>query len=519
MRAEQADSIRRKDALAGCREPVMATQAECRPRLRGLPNVSSRAAVPHACGVRGTQGGRARKERESMASHGNSVKIGAVELATPVVLSPMAGVTNPPFRQLCREQAEAGIAVARAQRSSSAESAGEASGTGLGTRLTGTASASGVEAATGMGEATGAAASSDAEHRGIFAPAGLWVCEMATTRALVEGREKTLNMVQPDPGDPVRSVQLYGVSPKVTAQAVRILVRNGWADHVDLNFGCPAPKVTRRGGGSALPWKTDLFSQLCEAAVQAAREASEEAGREEPVPVTAKIRLGIDAEHETWRDSVRLAEDAGISALTLHARTTSQYYAGHADWNAIGELVQLADLPVFGNGDVFDVADAKELMELTGCAGVAIGRGAQGRPWIFANLAAWMHGGDVHVTPNLGEVAAIIRRHAQLAAAHYGDELKAMREMRGHIASYLRGFAIGGQVRDGLARISTFEDLESGLALLDPDMPYPQAADGRRGRAGKPKRPRLPEGWLDSRTLSEAERERISHAEIGVSGG
>lgn len=420
-----------------------------------------------------------------MSGRGDAVNIGTVSLATPVVLSPMAGVTNPPFRQLCREQAEEGIAVARAQ--------------------------------------TGAEAKDDAEaaapHDGLHAPAGLWVCEMVTTRALVEGREKTLNMVRPDPGDPVRSVQLYGVSAKVTAEAVRILIRNGWADHIDLNFGCPAPKVTKRGGGSALPWKTDLFFALCDQAVRAAQEASSEAGRAAPVPVTAKIRLGIDAEHETWRDSVRLAEDAGIAALTLHARTTSQHYAGHADWDSIGELVRMTELPVFGNGDVFDVADAKELMELTGCAGVAIGRGAQGRPWIFANLAAWMHGGDLHRTPNLGEVAGFIRRHGELAAAHYGDELKAMREMRGHIASYLRGFGIGGEVRNQLAQIRSFEDLEAGLALLDPDQPYPAAADGRRGRAGKPKKPHLPDGWLDSRTLSEAERERIALAEIGVSGG
>lgn len=430
-------------------------------------------------------------KRGMMADYGNSVRIGAVELATPLMLSPMAGVTNPPFRQLCREQAELGIAAARACL---------------------------PEPRTG-GDRPLNRADGQHGHSGTFAPAGLWVCEMVTTRALVEGRDKTLNMVQPDLGDPVRSVQLYGVSPKVAAQAVRILIRNGWADHIDLNFGCPAPKVTRRGGGSALPWKTDLFADLCRATVAAAREESEACGREAPVPVTAKIRLGIDAEHETWRDSARLAEDAGIAALTLHARTTSQHYSGRADWAAIGELVELTDLPVFGNGDVFDVADAAELMELSGCAGVAIGRGAQGRPWIFANLAAWMHGGYIHAEPTLGEVAGFIRRHGELAVAHYGDECKAMREMRGHIASYLRGFAVGGKIRDALARISTIQELEAGLALLDPDMPYPSAADGRRGRAGAPKRPHLPDGWLDSRFLSEAEQARIAQAEIGVSGG
>ena len=208
-----------------------------------------------------------------------------------------------------------------------------------------------------------------------------------------------------------------------------------------------------------------------------------------------------------------------MNALTLHARTTAQYYSGRAAWQAIGELVDIVDIPVFGNGDVFDVDDAREMMESTGCAGVAIGRGAQGRPWIFYNLAAWMHGADVHAEPSLGEVSEIILRHGELAIAHYNDELKAMREMRGHIASYLRGFKLGGQVRDGFARISTLDDLRARLGELDGSQPYPKAADGRRGRAGKPKRPHLPEDWLDSRELTEKQRAKIASAEIDISGG
>lgn len=408
----------------------------------------------------------------------NTVRIGALELATPLMLSPMAGVTNPPFRQLCREQAEAGMTAAGVQSIQP---------------------------------------SMPNTPKGTFATAGLWVCEMVTTRALIERRPKTMNMIQPDLRDPVRSIQLYGVSPRVTAEAIRILIEEEWADHIDLNFGCPAPKVTRRGGGSALPWKLDLFSEIIGASIEAARKASEK--RDFEIPVTAKIRLGIDDTHETWKDAARIAEDSGVNALTLHARTTAQYYSGRAAWQAIGELVEMVDIPVFGNGDVFDVDDAREMIGSTGCAGVAIGRGAQGRPWIFYNLAAWMHGADVHAEPSLGEVSEIILRHGELATEHYKDEVKAMREMRGHIASYLRGFKLGGQVRDGFARISTLDDLRARLGELDVSQPYPKAADGRRGRAGAPKRPHLPEDWLFARTLTEKQRAKIASAEIDVSGG
>ncbi len=409
-----------------------------------------------------------------------SVRFGALTLSTPVMLAPMAGVTNPPFRRLCREAAERGLAAA--------------------------------------GRDAARLAHTDHAASGTHAPGGLWVCEMVTTRALVERNAETMNMIKADPGDPVRSIQLYGVEPTTTAEAVRILVAENRADHIDLNFGCPAPKVTRKGGGSALPWKLDLFREITVAAVAAAREASQDRSHE--IPVSAKIRIGIDDSHTTFRDIARIAEDAGIAGLTLHARTTAQHYAGQAAWEAIGELVALTELPILGNGDVFSAQDALAMREQTGCAGVSVGRGCQGRPWIFFDLAAAFAGSSVRERPGLAEVASTIVRHGELSIAHFnGDEHRAMRELRKHMAWYLRGFAVGGEQRNRLALISTLEELRERLHELDLEQEFPEAAEGPRGRAGSPKQPHLPDGWLDSRELTAAQRSKISQAEIGISGG
>ncbi|WP_204399740.1 tRNA dihydrouridine synthase DusB [Arcanobacterium pluranimalium] len=400
--------------------------------------------------------------------------MGEVTLGTPMMLSPMAGVTNPPFRQICREFGQRG-----------AQSAGyQASG----------------------GRTTG-----------DMAPAGLYICEMITTRALVERIPETLNMVKPDQEDPVRSVQLYGVQPATTAAAVKILVEEDLADHIDLNFGCPVPKVTRKGGGSALPWKHDLYEDVVKSAVRAAQTASR--GRAHEVPVTAKFRVGIDADHETFRDVARISRSAGISALTLHARTTEQHYSGQADWEKIAILKEISDLPVFGNGDVFEAPDAQRMMNETGCDGVVVGRGCQGRPWIFFDLAAHLHGANQQYRPDLREVAQVILRHAQLSVEHFHDEHRALREMRKHMSWYMRGFSVGGEIRHQLGLVSTLVELEERLNSLDLDQEYPQAASGQRGRAGNPKRPHLPEFWLESHTLNSAQQAKIHEAEIGISGG
>lgn len=360
------------------------------------------------------------------------LRIGGIELASPVILAPMAGVTDMPFRVLCREIEE---------------------------DLTGTVS-------------------------------GLYVCEMITARALVEGNEKTLHMTTFAPQETPRSMQLYTVDPEYTYKAVRMIVEGDMADHVDMNFGCPVPKVTRRGGGSAIPYKRGLYRNIVSAAVKAAD------GR---VPVTVKFRVGIDDEHKTHLDAGRIAAEEGASAVTLHARTAAQRYSGTADWDEISRLVEHMDgtgIPVLGNGDIFASTDAEEMMERTGCDGVVVGRGCLGRPWLFAQLSAQLRGEVVPAEPTLGQVARIMARHGELLAAHNGEE-RGCRELRKHVGWYLRGFPVGGQFRSELARVSTLEELHSHLSAIFDSDAMAEAADEARGRKGSSAKVVLPEGWLD----------------------
>jgi len=355
----------------------------------------------------------------------NVLKIGQYPVWPPVVLAPMAGITNSSFRSLCREFG-----------------------------------------------------------------AGLYVCEMITTRALVARDPKTREMIRFGPEESPRSVQLYGVDPVVVGQAVRIVIEEDLADHIDLNFGCPVPKVTRKGGGSALPYKRKLFASIVSTAVRTAAERN--------VPVTVKMRIGIDPEHVTFADAGRIAEDCGVAAVALHGRTAMQHYSGKADWDAIGTLKQLVtSIPVLGNGDIFAASDALDMMAATGCDGVVVGRGCQGRPWLFAELAAAFEGREAPTPPDLRAVTAILRRHAELLCAEMGPD-RGMRDLRKHIAWYLKGFAVGSEPRRLLGMVSSLDELDALLAGLDLNQPFPTAGDGPRGRQGSPqRRVVLPYGWLD----------------------
>lgn len=376
------------------------------------------------------------------------LRAGTLVVDPPVVLAPMAGVTNRAFRRLCRE-----------------------------------------------------------------AGAGLYVSEMVTSRALVEGHAESLDMVRFAPDETPRSVQLYGVDPDVMARAVRMIVDNDWADHIDMNFGCPVPKVTRRGGGSALPWKRDLFRSIVRAAVGAAGDR---------VPVTVKIRIGIDDEHVTYLDAGRAAAEVGVAWVALHGRTAAQMYSGAADWSAIARLVDhLAPLgtPVLGNGDVWTAADALAMQHQTGCAGVVVGRGCLGRPWLFGQLAAAFAGEPIPADPGLAQVLRTLRRHAELMCADYG-EAKGCREMRKHMAWYLKGYSVRSPIRLALGQISTLDELDSLLAEIDADQPANGAVlAGPRGRTGGQRPPTLPAGWLDSPYLNAADAAELCHAELNVSGG
>ncbi|MDA0252922.1 MAG: tRNA dihydrouridine synthase DusB [Mycobacterium sp.] len=359
------------------------------------------------------------------------MRIGSLTLRSPVVLAPMAGVTNVAFRTLCRE-----LELAR-----------------------------------------------------VGTVSGLYVCEMVTARALVERHPVTMHMTAFGPEESPRSLQLYTVDPATTYAAAKMIVEDGLADHIDMNFGCPVPKVTRRGGGAALPYKRRLFGKIVAAAVRATEGT--------PVPVTVKFRVGIDDAHHTHLDAGRIAEQEGAAAVALHARTAAQRYSGSADWGRIGELKgAVTSIPVLGNGDIFEAGDAVAMMAQTGCDGVVIGRGCLGRPWLFAELSAAFTGSPTPIPPTLGEVADIVRRHGALLAAHFGED-KGMRDIRKHIAWYLHGFPAGADLRRGLALVRTLDELDRLLDQLDRTVPFPPAGRGARGRQGSAASVTLPEGWLD----------------------
>ena len=361
------------------------------------------------------------------------LSIGGLELNSPVLLAPMAGVTNMPFRVLCREIEQ---------------------------ELTGTTS-------------------------------GLYVCEMITARAMVERNEKTLRMIRFADVEQPRSMQLYTVDPAYTYEAVRMIVEENIADHVDMNFGCPVPKVTRRGGGSAIPYKRRLYGNIVAAAVRAAEGSG--------VPITVKFRIGIDDDHHTHMDAGRIAAEEGAAAVALHARTAAERYSGAAHWDEIARLVEHmrgTGLPVIGNGDIFAAKDATDMMEQTGCHGVEVGRGCLGRPWLFAQIGAQLRGEPIPPEPTLGRVSGIIARHAELLAEHVGEQ-QACRDIRKHTGWYLRGFPVGGEFRKDLARVETLDELGALLAIIADSEELAEHADDARGRQGSSSKVALPEGWLD----------------------
>ncbi len=350
-----------------------------------------------------------------------------VVLDTPVVLAPMAGITNSAFRTLCREQG-----------------------------------------------------------------AGLFVSEMVTARALIERHPETLRLITPGKGETPRSVQLYAVDPVVVGKAITMLMEENLADHIDLNFGCPVPKVTRRGGGAALPFKRKLFSAIVESSVKAAAPFG--------VPVTVKMRVGINSDHHTYLEAGKSAADAGVAWVALHARTAEQMYEGQADWSAIARLVEHmapTGVPVLGNGDIWSGADGVRMVNETGCAGVVVGRGCLGRPWLFADLVSAFKGEASPAQPTLFEVRQVMMRHGQLLVEFFESEGRAMRDFRKHMAWYLKGFSVPRALRANFGMVSSLGELEHLLDQLE-DQQYPvDIADAPRGRRSHGRSVHLPDGWLD----------------------
>ncbi|HET6353736.1 MULTISPECIES: tRNA dihydrouridine synthase DusB [unclassified Streptomyces] len=380
----------------------------------------------------------------TLAPSPSMLTIGPHAVQPPVVLAPMAGITNAPFRTLCRE---------------------------------------------------------------FSGGKGLFVSEMITTRALVERNEKTMQLIHFDETETPRSIQLYGVDPVTVGKAVRMIVDEDLADHIDLNFGCPVPKVTRKGGGSALPYKRPLLRAIL-------NEAVSNAGA---LPVTMKMRKGIDDDHLTFLDAGRIAVDEGVTAIALHGRTAAQHYGGTADWDAIARLKEhVPEIPVLGNGDIWSADDALRMVRETGCDGVVVGRGCLGRPWLFGDLVAAFEGTGTYATPTLKEVAVVMRRHAELLGEWIGDEARGVIDFRKHVAWYLKGFAVGSEMRKKLAITSSLGELDELLGELDLDQAWPVGADGPRGRTSGNNRVVLPDGWLkdpyDCAGIS-------AEAELDTSGG
>ena len=334
---------------------------------------------------------------------------------------------------------------------------------------------------------------------------------MVTARAFVEGNDKTRRLIAFDDDESPRSLQFYTVAPDVLREAVRRVVAQDLADHIDLNFGCPVPKVTRKGGGSALPWKQDLFRDIVTAAVEAAD------GR---IPITVKMRKGIDDDHLTYLRAGRAAADAGVAWIALHARTAEQFYGGTADWAAIARLKEeVPEVPILGNGDIWSADDAARMMAQTGCDGVVVGRGCLGRPWLFGQLADRLSGRQVRPTPDLAGVIATYRRHAQLLVEAFGDYV-GCREIRKHHAWYLKGFRVNRIVRSGLGQVSSLAEIDDLLALIDIDQPHPEPmATGPRGRTSGARPVALPEGWLLSPSVAEGDARTLADAEVATSGG
>jgi nifR3 family TIM-barrel protein len=353
-----------------------------------------------------------------------ALRIGTLSIWPPVVLAPMAGVTNPPFRTLCRA---------------------------FGARLL--------------------------------------VSEMITARALVYGNRKTLLMASFGSEETTRSLQLYGVDPVYMGQAVRLLVSEDRVDHLDLNFGCPVRKVTVRGGGAAIPAKPRLLRSIVRAAV-------ENSGR---VPVTVKLRLGIDDSLETFEEAGRIAQEEGCAAVGLHARTAAQLYDGQARWEEIARLKRtVTRIPVLGNGDIWEAEDALRMMRATGCDGVIVGRGCLGRPWLFRDLADLFEGRDPGNPPDLGGVVDVMLEHARLLSEWLGEE-GAMRAFRKHSAWYTKGFTGGAALRERLVHVTSLAELRATLEPVDRDQPFPPAAmRASRGKRSGTQKVALPEGYLDN---------------------
>lgn len=312
--------------------------------------------------------------------------IGDVTLENNVILAPMAGVTDLPFRLLCREQG-----------------------------------------------------------------AALLCMEMVSAKAVLYHNKNTEKLMEIDPKEMPVSLQLFGSDPDIIARIAAELEERPFAI-LDINMGCPVPKIVNNGEGSALMRNPRLAAEIVRKTAKAIRK-----------PVTVKIRKGYDEAHCNAVEMAKYLEDAGAAAITVHGRTREQFYSGAADWEIIRKVKEEVAVPVIGNGDVADGESAKRMMEETGCDGIMIGRAAQGNPWIFREVLSYLEHGVKLERPSVEEVRDMIRRHAALQLEYKGDYI-GIREMRKHVAWYIAGYPHAAELRK---RVCSVERMEELMELVD----------------------------------------------------
>ena len=316
------------------------------------------------------------------------LQIGNVTLENSYILGPMAGVTDLPFRLLCKEQG-----------------------------------------------------------------AGLLCTEMVSAKAILYNNKNTKSLLEIHPDEVPVSLQLFGSDPKIVSEMAKRIEERPFSI-LDINMGCPVPKVVRNGEGSALMKNPKLVYELVSAVVKAIEK-----------PVTVKIRKGFDDDHVNAVEIAKIIEEAGAAAVAVHGRTREQYYSGKADWDIIRQVKEAVNIPVIGNGDVTSGEKAIQMREYTGCDGVMIARGAQGNPWIFSELIAYEETGSLPPRPPIDEIRETMLRHARLQLEYKGD-FCGIREMRKHVAWYTKGLHGAARLRDKVNEVESYEELEKILTVL-----------------------------------------------------